>query len=98
MYLTLSLSFTTETRQSILDVTESLDVAGAHAALMRASATIRHPYVDPVNVVQAELLKRLRAMEQKPELSKEEEEEREILKDALVISIKGIAQGMRNSG
>jgi len=39
-----------QTRQAILDVTESKDVAGAHVALQRASAQIRHPYLDPVNV------------------------------------------------
>jgi phosphoenolpyruvate carboxylase len=88
-----------QTRQAVLDVTESKDVAGAHVALMRASSTIRHPYVDPVNVIQAELLKRVREMESRQDsLSPKELEDLEILKDALVISINGIAQGMRNSG
>ncbi|MHA7865842.1 phosphoenolpyruvate carboxylase [Flagellimonas marinaquae] len=31
-------------------------------------------------------------------LSEEEKEEQEILKDALIISINGIAAGMKNSG
>jgi phosphoenolpyruvate carboxylase len=87
-----------QTRQAVLDVTESTDVAGAHVALMRGSSTIRHPYVDPVNVIQAELLKRLRVMDKKKSLLADEMEEQEILKDALIISINGIAQGMRNSG
>lgn len=86
-----------QTRQSILDITQSKDVAGVHVALQRASSLIRHPYVDPLNVIQAELLKRLRTLNQR-ELTPEEEEEKEILQDALVISINGIAQGMRNSG
>lgn len=86
-----------QTRRAVLSVTQSSDVAGVHVALMRASATIRHPYVDPINVVQAELLKRLRSMEGKS-LSEVELADQEILKDALVISINGIAQGMRNSG
>ena len=86
-----------QTRQSILDITQSKDVAGVHVALQRASSLIRHPYVDPLNVIQAELLKRLRTFNQR-ELTPEEEEEKEILQDALVISINGIAQGMRNSG
>ena len=86
-----------QTRQSILDITQSKDVAGVHVALQRASSLIRHPYVDPLNVIQAELLKRLRTLNQR-ELTPEEEEEKEKLQDALVISINGIAQGMRNSG
>ena len=88
-----------QTRQAILDVTQSKDVAGVHVALQRASSVIRHPYVDPVNVIQAELLKRLRAIEKKGDnLTPAEAEESEVLKDALKISINGIAQGMKNSG
>jgi phosphoenolpyruvate carboxylase len=86
------------TRESVLEVTQSKDFAGAHSALMRASSTIRHPYVDPVNVIQAELLKRLRAIEKKRNLSPEETESSEVLKDAIIVSINAIAQGMRNSG
>ena len=87
-----------ETRQSILDVTQSQDVAGVHVALQRASSMIRHPYVDPLNVIQAELLKRLREVNKRSNLSAEEEEETSVLQNAVIISINGIAQGMRNSG
>lgn len=88
-----------ETRQAVLDVTKSKDVGGAHVALLRASSTIRHPYVDPINVIQAELLKRYRAMEKrKGNLTPAEQEEMDTLRDALIMSINGIAQGMRNSG
>jgi phosphoenolpyruvate carboxylase len=61
---------------------------------------IRHPYVrtDPVNVIQAEFLKRLRAMEKKSNLSPEQiMEELDVWKDAIVLSINGVASGMRNS-
>ena len=67
-------------------------------ALLRASSQIRHPYVDPVNVVQAELLKRLRGLDKRNDLGADELEQKEILKDALIVSITGVAQGMRNSG
>jgi phosphoenolpyruvate carboxylase len=87
-----------QTRQSILDVTNSKDVAGAHVALQRASSQLRHPYIDPVNVVQAELLKRYRKMEKNDKLSDADEEEKQKLRDALVLSINAIAQGMKNSG
>lgn len=87
-----------QTRQAILSVTKSKDVAGVHVALQRASSLIRHPYVDPLNVIQAELLKRLRALDKKDSLTEEEQDEQLILQDALLVSINGIAQGMRNSG
>ncbi len=87
-----------QTRQAILNVTKSKDVAGVHVALQRASSLIRHPYVDPLNVIQAELLKRLRALDKQESLTEEEQEEQLILQDALLVSINGVAQGMRNSG
>jgi phosphoenolpyruvate carboxylase len=87
-----------ETRKAILDVTESKDVAGAHVALQRASSRIRHPYIDPVNVIQAELLKRYRIMERNETLTDDDEEVKQKLKDALILSINAIAQGMKNSG
>jgi phosphoenolpyruvate carboxylase len=89
-----------ETRKGVLDVTKSTNMAGIHVALQRASSLIRNPYVDPLNVIQAELLKRLRAFNDKEDslLTEEDKEEKETLQNALVISINGIAQGMRNSG
>lgn len=91
-----------ETRQAVLAVSESTQFAGSHAAIMRASSRIRHPYVDPVNVIQAELLKRLRKLEESNNNGQLADpaavKERETLRDALVISINAIAQGMRNSG
>ena len=86
------------TRESVLQVTESKDFVGAHSALIRASSTIRHPYVDPVNENQAEQLKRIRANEKRDDFTTEEAEQNEILKDALIVSINAVAQGMRNSG
>lgn len=90
-----------ETRRAVLDVTESKDVAGAHVALQRASSQIRHPYIDPVNVIQAEILKRVRYMcnsKNENDMNDIELKELETLKDAIIISINAIAQGMKNSG
>ena len=81
-----------ETRQMVLDVSGSKEYGGPHVQLLRASSKLRNPYVDSINCVQAELLKELRTM------SEEESEIRRIRQDALVVSIKGIAQGMKNSG
>ena len=72
--------------------------AGPHVQLLRASTKVRGPYLDPINVIQAELLKRLRACDEDENLDECDLEEKEILRDALIVSINGVAQGMRNSG
>jgi phosphoenolpyruvate carboxylase len=90
-----------QTRRALSEITQTNDVAGVHVALQRASSQIRAPYVDPLNVMQAELLKRLRALEKQEEagdLSPDQQDELQVLKDALIVSINGIAQGMKNSG
>jgi phosphoenolpyruvate carboxylase len=80
-----------KTREAVLNVTQSTQFAGAHSALMKASSAIRHPYVDPVNVIQAELLKRLRKAEGQDQrnsnVSSVSFEANEVLKDALVVSM-----------
>jgi phosphoenolpyruvate carboxylase len=53
---------------------------------LRRSIDVRNPYVDPINVVQAELLRRLR------------ESPDDVLHEAFVITVNGIAAGMRNTG
>lgn len=88
------------TRQAVIDVSGSKDISGPHIQLMRASSTIRNPYVDSINVVQAEILKVLRAMpeDDSPALTPELREIKNIRTDALLLSVVGIAQGMKNSG
>lgn len=48
---------------------------------------MRNPYIDPINILQVEVLRRLRT---DPESAR--------LRDALLVSINGIAAGMRNTG
>lgn len=55
--------------------------------VLRRSIDVRNPYVDPLNVLQAELLRRLRA-----------DEDDAALRDALIVTINGIAAGLRNTG
>jgi len=55
--------------------------------VLRRSIDTRNPYVDPINVVQIELLKRLRESPDTPELRR-----------AVAITVNGIAAGMRNTG
>lgn len=90
-----------ETRQAVIDVSGAQgDISGPHIQLMRASSMIRNPYVDSINVVQAEILKVLRSMpeDDSPKLTPELKEIKDVRTDALLLSIKGIAQGMKNSG
>jgi len=57
---------------------------------LKSSIHLRTSFVDPINLIQAELLKRLRALK--------EDEDDSLLRDALLITINGIAAGMRNTG
>jgi phosphoenolpyruvate carboxylase len=63
---------------------EAMLLAGQ--ADLRRSIELRNPYVDPLNLLQAELLRRTRASED-PRLG-----------DALLVTVNGIAAGMRNTG
>jgi phosphoenolpyruvate carboxylase len=80
-----------QTAEAVLSVSGSPSLQAKNGVLLRSLA-VRNPYVDVLNVLQAELLLRLRADTQ---LS---EEERRVLQDALLITINGVANGMRNSG
>jgi len=59
-----------------------------HNRVLRRSIDVRNPYVDPINVIQIELLRRLREEEQPPA----------DLWQAFMITVNGIAAGMRNTG
>ncbi|SDJ61921.1 Phosphoenolpyruvate carboxylase, type 1 [Ferrimonas sediminum] len=59
-----------------------------HTPWNRESVELRHPYIDPLNFLQAELLRRCRG----------KEEELDDIRQALMITIAGIAAGMRNTG
>ncbi|HEX6996570.1 MAG TPA: phosphoenolpyruvate carboxylase [Gammaproteobacteria bacterium] len=60
-----------------------------HNAVLRRSIDVRNPYVDPINFVQVELLARLRA--------EAGSADRRLL-DGLLVTVNGIAAGMRNTG
>ena len=69
-----------------------LAVTGHHVLLeanpvLRRSIDVRNPYVDPINLVQVELLRRLREADGDASLF-----------DAFVVTVNGIAAGMRNTG
>lgn len=60
--------------------------------VIRHSIKVRNPYLDPLHVLQVELMKRAREAEEKGE-----EVCPELLK-ALMVTVTGIAAGMRNTG
>lgn len=57
--------------------------------ILRRSIDVRNPYVLPLHIAQVELMKRLRALEDGDEPA---------LEQALMVSIAGIAAGLRNTG
>ena len=94
------------TREGVLRVTGYDDIDKGFKTLT-SSMKYRAPYVDSLNAIQAELLKRWREKELKKGLMRKGEfegggellnEESTELEDALVVSVNGIAQGLRNSG
>jgi phosphoenolpyruvate carboxylase len=57
--------------------------------VLRRSILVRNPYVDPLNLLQAELLQRLRDPE---------ESQPELVRSALLVTVNGSAAGRRNTG
>jgi phosphoenolpyruvate carboxylase len=55
--------------------------------VLRRSIDVRNPYVDPINLVQVELLRRLRQGDDDPRL-----------RHAFIVTVNGIAAGLRNTG
>jgi phosphoenolpyruvate carboxylase len=64
--------------------------------VLRRSIDVRNPYVDPINIIQVELLRRLRQMG--PESADSDEPDVVQLRRALLVTINGVAAGMRNTG
>lgn len=77
------------TENAILDLTNHTTLA-EHNTLLRRTLHVRNPYVDCLNVLQAETLLRLRACE--------DPTEKKELMNILITSITGIANGMGNTG
>ena len=75
------------TRDTILNYSEHDSILEGDVTLQRA-IMLRNPYVDPISLMQVDLLGRWRA-------SGSEDEE---LFDALLATVNGIAQGLQNTG
>jgi phosphoenolpyruvate carboxylase len=72
--------------------------------VLRRSIEVRNPYVDPINLFQIELLRRLAAMRGAPPApgvpgpAPDATQAEAVLRQALRITIGGVAAGMRNTG
>ncbi len=75
------------TRDTILEYSEHESILEGDFTLQRAIA-LRNPYVDPISLMQIELLRRWRASDRADEE----------LFDALLATVNGIAQGLQNTG
>jgi len=64
----------------------------AEEPVTQNAVQLRNPYVDPLNYIQVEMLRRIRA------LSDPEGDEAEAIREVIAITINGIAAGLRNTG
>lgn len=78
------------TIQMILQISGHKELMDAEPATKRA-VKLRDRYIDPLNFLQVELLSRLRAL---PEGHPDEE----LLREAVILTINGIAAGLKNTG
>lgn len=78
------------TREQVLAITEQQEILENKETLKRSIA-LRNPYVDPLNYIQVETLRRLRA-------GVADEREQTLLQEALELSIMGVSEGLRNTG
>jgi phosphoenolpyruvate carboxylase len=79
------------THEAILESTGHRGLMDGDPVIQR-SVQLRNPYVDPLNYLQVETLRRLRAL---PEADGPEAER---LREVIVLTVNGIAAGLRNTG
>lgn len=78
------------TSELILEITGQKEILD-NVPVIQESIRLRNPYVDPLSYLQVQLLSELRALREK------EEDEPELLREVL-LTINGIAAGLRNTG
>ena len=79
------------TRESVLAISRHNSLLELEPVTQQA-VQLRNPYVDPLNYIQVETLRRLRV------LPDQEGDEAEALREVMAITINGIAAGLRNTG
>jgi len=79
------------TRRTVLRAAQHSELMDEDPVIQR-SVHLRNPYVDPLNYIQVEMLRRLRA------LPDPDSAEAEALREVISVTINGIAAGLRNTG
>ncbi|MCA9870881.1 MAG: phosphoenolpyruvate carboxylase, partial [Anaerolineae bacterium] len=78
-----------DAEQSVLRITGLGELLDNEQWLQKA-IRLRNPYVDPMNYIQVALLRRLRHTD--------DPDEAEALRSVILLSVNGIAAGLRNTG
>ena len=79
------------TREAVLSISKHNSLLELEPVTQQA-VQLRNPYVDPLNYIQVETLRRLRS------LLDQEGDEAESLREVMALTINGIAAGLRNTG
>ena len=79
------------TREVVLAVSDHTSLLDAEP-ITQTSVHLRNPYVDPLNYLQVEMLRRIRA------LNDQESDEAQSIREVIGLTINGIAAGLRNTG
>ena len=79
------------TRDIVLSVSGHTNLLEGEPVTQNA-VHLRNPYVDPLNYIQVEMLRRIRA------LPDQDSEEAQSIREVITITINGIAAGLRNTG
>jgi phosphoenolpyruvate carboxylase len=79
------------TRDVVLSISGHANLLDEEPVTQNA-VQLRNPYVDPLNYIQVEMLRRIRS------LPDPESEEAQSIREVITITINGIAAGLRNTG
>ena len=79
------------TREAVLSISRHENLLDEEPITQNA-VQLRNPYVDPLNYIQVEMLRRIRALDD-PEC-----EEAQAIREVIGVTINGIAAGLRNTG
>lgn len=90
-----------KTRDGICAIANVSALLDANPVLQK-SIKLRNPYVDPLSYIQVELLARLRALPAEEDVPESDQnsnrESRRNLRAAILLSINGVAAGLKNTG
>jgi phosphoenolpyruvate carboxylase len=79
------------TERAILKVTGQRRLLGREPVLLR-SVELRNPYIDPLNFIQVEMIRRLRAA------ADAQSPEAQAVRAVIELTINGISGGLKNTG